>query len=403
MIMERARLMLTFILLLLVPLVLEVLPIETVTAKTITVPNDYPTIQGAINAAISGDTVYVKKGIYNETLVINMWGVSLIGEDRDLTIIDAQKVKTQVILVQGNNITIANFTLGNNDWNPPRNSGWYQQNGEGDGILIAPTAEITKFITIINNKIIGCPLSGIDVGFSMYNFIVGNEIVNLNSTFLGFPIGTAISVSGVENIIANNTFVNEPAGVVFTTRYLIGLGGNWTLSESNIVYGNQNITLAAVPSPFPIPSSSPSPSPSPIPSPSPSPQISILSPANTTYAAIYDPHITIPLILETNASLSWVGYSLDGGGNVTATNGTLIEIDAGSRSLTLYANDTSGNWAAPRTVYYSIAWNGGTPSSEPFPWSLGAASVAVAAVVAVGVLVYWKKRKHQSIPSSTIP
>jgi hypothetical protein len=36
----------------------------------------------------------------------------------------------------------------------------------------------------------------------------------------------------------------------------------------------------------------------------PSPIISILSPANTSYSAIYDPFITIPLIFETNASLS---------------------------------------------------------------------------------------------------
>jgi hypothetical protein len=32
--------------------------------KTITVPDDYPTIQEAIGNASAGDTVYVKKGTY---------------------------------------------------------------------------------------------------------------------------------------------------------------------------------------------------------------------------------------------------------------------------------------------------------------------------------------------------
>jgi hypothetical protein len=127
------------------------------------------------------------------------------------------------------------------------------------------------------------------------------------------------------------------------------------------------------------------------------PIISILSPANTSYAAIYDPYITVPLSFETNASLSWVGYSLDGGSNITVSqNGTLIEIRHESRSLTLYANDTAGNWATPQTVYYSIAFNLGIPS-EPFPTLLVVAtSVAVVAVVAVGVLVYFKKRNHKT-------
>jgi N-acetylneuraminic acid mutarotase len=122
--------------------------------------------------------------------------------------------------------------------------------------------------------------------------------------------------------------------------------------------------------------------------------ISILSPANTSYAAIYEPYVSVPLIFETNVPLSWVGYSLDGGSNVTVTNGTLIEIPDASRSLTLYANDTAGNWAAPQTVYYSIAFNLGIVPSAPFPTLLVVAtSVAVVAIVGVGLLVYFKKKR----------
>mgnify|MGYP003887738503 CR=1 FL=1 len=49
----------------------------------IVVPDDYPSIQSAINAADSGDEIYVKSGIYYENLIINK-SISLIGEDLSL-------------------------------------------------------------------------------------------------------------------------------------------------------------------------------------------------------------------------------------------------------------------------------------------------------------------------------
>ncbi len=125
------------------------------------------------------------------------------------------------------------------------------------------------------------------------------------------------------------------------------------------------------------------------------PVVSILSPANTSYAAVGNSYTTVPLTFEADVLLSWVGYSLDGGANVTGVNGTSIELPVNSESLTLYANDTAGNWAVPVTVYFTVAWNGGTPPPEPFPWlPVAAAVVAVAAVVAIGLLVYVKKRRR---------
>lgn len=56
------------------------------TAK-ITVPDDFPTIQQAINAANDGDTVFVKSGIYYEHVLVNK-NISLIGQNWITTIID---------------------------------------------------------------------------------------------------------------------------------------------------------------------------------------------------------------------------------------------------------------------------------------------------------------------------
>lgn len=127
------------------------------------------------------------------------------------------------------------------------------------------------------------------------------------------------------------------------------------------------------------------------------PSISILSPANKSYAIVHDSYLNISLTFETDEPLSWVGYSLDGGSTVTVSeNGTSLEIPAESSSLKLYANDTAGNWAAPQTVYYEIALNPGTVPSEPFPTTLIIASVVPVALVALGLMVYFRKRWSQS-------
>ena len=40
-------------------------------AKTIYVPDDYLTIQSAVNAASPGDTIIVRDGLYNEHVIVN--------------------------------------------------------------------------------------------------------------------------------------------------------------------------------------------------------------------------------------------------------------------------------------------------------------------------------------------
>ncbi|MEM1551544.1 MAG: NosD domain-containing protein, partial [Candidatus Bathyarchaeia archaeon] len=54
------------------------------------VPDDYPTIQAAINAALSGSIIFVKSGIYFEEIYVFKPVVWLIGENRETTIIDGQ-------------------------------------------------------------------------------------------------------------------------------------------------------------------------------------------------------------------------------------------------------------------------------------------------------------------------
>ena len=73
-------------------------------SKTIVVPDDYSTITDAVNHASDGDVVFVKNGIYNESLVIDK-SISLVGEDVKNTIIEGTHAKP-VIIVNHDGVTI---------------------------------------------------------------------------------------------------------------------------------------------------------------------------------------------------------------------------------------------------------------------------------------------------------
>jgi hypothetical protein len=91
--------------------------------KTITVPDDYPTIQAAIDNAGAGDTIYVKKGTYYhdgplgqriDGITIDK-PISLIGEDSKTTILKPNYTSINRlrsgIHVTADDVTISGFTI----------------------------------------------------------------------------------------------------------------------------------------------------------------------------------------------------------------------------------------------------------------------------------------------------
>jgi parallel beta-helix repeat protein len=85
--------------------------IQPVKAGTVIVPDDYLTIQEAINHANEGDIIHVRNGIYYEHVVVDK-SVSLIGENRSSTIIDGGGMGTG-ILVTANHATVQEFSVHN--------------------------------------------------------------------------------------------------------------------------------------------------------------------------------------------------------------------------------------------------------------------------------------------------
>ncbi|MFW5775411.1 MAG: right-handed parallel beta-helix repeat-containing protein [Chitinivibrionales bacterium] len=79
-------------------------------AKTIRVPDDYASIQKAINDAGEGDTVFVANGTYREGLQMQ-YGVCLIGEDPDKTVIRGNRGKP--VIRGASRAVVKNLTLQN--------------------------------------------------------------------------------------------------------------------------------------------------------------------------------------------------------------------------------------------------------------------------------------------------
>jgi parallel beta-helix repeat protein len=151
--------------------------------STLTVPDNYTTIQEAINNAGSGDTIFVRKGIYAENIVVNK-SVILIGEDRGSTIIDGKAIGN-VISVKASNVTIRGFTIRNSD------------PSTGYGIFIEHFGNI-----VISNNDVNHNNIGIHVSYSSRNQIYENII---SANHIGIELLYSSSNAIYRNTISNNT------------------------------------------------------------------------------------------------------------------------------------------------------------------------------------------------------
>jgi hypothetical protein len=129
------------------------------------------------------------------------------------------------------------------------------------------------------------------------------------------------------------------------------------------------------------------------------PTISIISPTNGAVFDVGFRPVEFQLKYQTNTALSWVGYSIDGAGNVTVMGNDTDIVDfevSGYHNLTLYANDTAGNWAKPQTVTYFTHFHG---DAIPLVDTLFTPLVitAILVVFAIVLLVYFKKHKKNKL------
>jgi len=83
------------------------------TGITRRVPEDHPTIQGAVDAADPGDLVLIGPGVYRESVEVDTPGLVLRGTDRNRVIIDGEFQRENGIDVFADGVAVENLTVRN--------------------------------------------------------------------------------------------------------------------------------------------------------------------------------------------------------------------------------------------------------------------------------------------------
>jgi parallel beta-helix repeat protein len=174
-------------------------------------PGNYTKIQDAINDSNYGDTVFVYSGVYYEQVFIETSGISLVGEDKNTTIIDGNNLTKYVVEILGYEITVKNFTIRN-----CKDEAFYA----GVYLEWSPECIITEN-NITKNKV------GIYFSSNVGDTILSNNIIRNNQEGIYFPD------SNKNNIISNNTICFNGDGIISNYRC-----DNNTISGNNL-YENE--------------------------------------------------------------------------------------------------------------------------------------------------------------------
>jgi parallel beta-helix repeat protein len=230
-------------------------------AKTITVPDDYSSIQAAVGSASSGDTVFVRKGSYAGGIALNK-PITLKGEDAKTTIIvggaTLEDLKPSLTLVRSitkgrpiialadrsqvglksaslsiqplnfiplptfgvyinsSDVWVSGFTI---------MGGSYAISGSGDRLQISENVLGAcsvggNNITVANNGRIGLQISGV------HNFIERNTgglvLLSSNSTVFGNSLTGFELQNANSNTIINNTLTGSTMGLYIGSQVASG-------------------------------------------------------------------------------------------------------------------------------------------------------------------------------------
>jgi len=159
-------------------------------SATIYVPDTYDTIQKAVNAANPGDTIIVRPGIHRENVLVNKT-LTLIGQDRNATIIDGDGSGNVIQVKISSKVSIINLTIQNSGTNP-----------DNCGIMLSEVANTTIHNNIIKNNLIGVLLRR-----SNHTLLMDNIIMNNTSS------GISLADASDLNYIIGNTLMNNTVGV----------------------------------------------------------------------------------------------------------------------------------------------------------------------------------------------
>jgi parallel beta-helix repeat protein len=190
-------------------------------------PEDYTSIQDAINASNDGDTVFVYNGTYNEEININKT-LSLIGEDKSSTIIICSSTQSGTVIIENAMyVNVTGFTI--------------ISEVVPIGAKYALLLHSSYNCSVSNNIIHGYDYGGINLDHSSYNKLESN-------TINGSRWGTNVIVwlYSSHNKIKDNIIVDGMNSSISIGGYIYEEGCDENeVINNNITQGNNAIVVSS--------------------------------------------------------------------------------------------------------------------------------------------------------------
>lgn len=179
-------------------------------------------IAQAIDRASPGDIVYVKNGLYNESVIVVNKSLSVVGESPENTIIDGGRTIQAIFQIVADSVSLENFTLQNTSPDPFTQASAVRIHGATHVSLQNVTVRnssvgfelhSSNLTEVSRCRISGCSIAGIQLrDNSCNNVVVGNTIANCS---IGIRFADMASQG---NKIYHNNFENN-------TEQVYSLGG----------------------------------------------------------------------------------------------------------------------------------------------------------------------------------
>jgi parallel beta-helix repeat protein len=219
----------------------SIIPSASSTSSIIRVPEDYPTIQEAVNAAKPGDTVLVGSGTYYESIFIDK-PISLIGECKENTTVIGLGIGN-VIYISSDIVTVSRFTIkgsGSNYISP--------FDGGDAGVMLDKCTNCTIsnlivtecclgiFLNLSNGNVIESNICYSNSKDGIYLRLSNNNTIKDNICYLnGGHAGIYLNPSNSYNIIENNTcYSNADHGIKLQES------SNYNILKNNNCTDNEN-------------------------------------------------------------------------------------------------------------------------------------------------------------------
>ncbi len=216
-------------------------------SQTITVPEDQPTIQEAVDAASSGDLVLISPGVYKEAVTVTTENLTIRGTDRNEVILDGEfEMDNGIFVVETNGVAVENMTARNYTSN-----GFFWTGVEGYRGSYLTAYRNGDYGIYAFDSVKGQLDHSLGSGSPDAGFYIGEcypcdaTIDDVISEYNG--LGYSGTNSGGNLLIVNSTFRNNRAGIVPNSgSYELCYPGRDTTLVGNLVHDNNKTDIPGI-------------------------------------------------------------------------------------------------------------------------------------------------------------